>query len=161
HVSVVQQPSQELLADIFALFWRTYEKAKTKFERLTPSFFQRIAAEEVSYFVLLRQPESDTLVAFMLCFRIGSRMVNKFIGLDYSYNGDWFLYFRLWEEAVEWASRTHATELQSGQTGYAGKLDLGHTLIPLTNYCHHQNPVLHYLFAFIARSISWQTLDEH
>jgi predicted N-acyltransferase len=160
HLSVLQYPSQELLADIFALFWQTYQRGKTQFERLTPRFFQLVAEEEVSYFVLLRDPESNKPVAFMLCFRVGSRIINKFIGLDYRYSGDWFLYFRLWEQAVEWASLTHATELQSGQTGYRAKLDLGHELIPLFNYCCHQNPVLHYVFASIARNISWQTLDE-
>jgi len=160
HVSVLQHPNSDVLLDIFTLFWQTYQKGKTKFERLTPQFFQHIAEEEVSYFVLLRHPERNKLVAFMLCFLIGSRVINKFIGLDYSYRGDWFLYFRLWEQAVEWASGMQATELQSGQTGYGGKLDLGHALIPLSNYCHHQNPVLHYLFASIAQHISWQTLDE-
>ena len=73
---------------------------------------------------------------------------------------DWHLYFRLWEEAVGWASKNGATELQSGQTGYGAKLDLGHRLVPLTNYCQHLNPIGHRIFAYIARRISWSTLDE-
>ncbi len=159
HSTVVQRPEGTVLEEIFALFWRTYEKGKTKFERLTPEFFQHTAAVEVSYFVLLRHPQTDKLVAFMLCFHVGSRVINKFIGLDYSFGGDWFLYFRLWEQAIDWASRQNATEFQSGQTGYRAKLDLGHTLIPLYNYCRHRNPLLHRLFAHVARRISWATLD--
>ena len=160
YVTVMQQPSDAVLEEIFALFWQTYQKGKTKFERLTLEFFQRIAAEEVSYFVLLRHPATNQLVAFMLCFLLGSRVINKFIGLDYSFGGDWFLYFRLWEHAIDWASRQHATEFQSGQTGYRAKLDLGHDLVPLYNYCRHRNPVWHRLFAYVARRISWATLDK-
>src|SRR5262249_40431991 len=122
--------------------------------------FRRIAEQEVSYFVLLRHPQTNQLVAFMLCFHVGSRVINKFIGFDYSFAGNWFLYFRLWEQAIEWASRMNATEFQSGQTGYRANLDLGHALVPLYNYCRHRNPLLHRLFAYVARSISWATLDE-
>jgi hypothetical protein len=40
------------------------------------------------------------------------------------------------------------------------KLDLGHKLVPLTNYCMHRNPFIHHLFSFAARYISWSTLDD-
>lgn len=160
HVTVLQHPDPVLLSEVFALFWQTYQKGKTKFERLTPRFFQLIADEDCSHFILLKNPQTGKLVAFMLCFRIGSRVINKFIGLDYHLEGNWFLYFRLWEQAIEWASRSGATEFQSGQTGYRAKLDLGHHLIPLTNYCQHRNPLLHPLFAGLARSIFWSTLDK-
>src|SRR5256885_3667648 len=116
--SRIQSPPQETLDEIFALFWQTYEHGKTKFERLTPAFFSAIAKEPVSHFILLRDPKTNRLVAFMLCFALGSRAINKFIGLDYAYSDDWYLYFRLWEAAVTWASSTGANELQSGQTGY-------------------------------------------
>jgi hypothetical protein len=157
--TVVQHPDATVLDEVFALFWQTYEKGKTKFERLTPRFFQHIATAEASYFVLLRQPQTNRLVAFMLCFRIGARVINKFIGLDYTLAGQWFLYFRLWEHAIAWASRSGARDFQSGQTGYRAKLDLGHRLVPLSNYCRHRNPLLHRLFALVARGISWATLD--
>ena len=40
---------------------------------------------------------------------------------------------------------------ESAKTGYMAKLDPGHHLIPLTNYCLHCNPLLHYLFSFAVR----------
>ncbi len=157
--TVLQNPNAAVREEIFALFWQTYQKGKTKFEQLTPQFFQQIAAEEVAHFVLLRHSETNQLVAFMLCLQIGSRVINKFIGLDYRFDGEWYLYFRLWEQAVAWALRQGATEFQSGQTGYWAKLDLGNELVPLYNHCYHQNPLLHRLFAYVAKGISWVTLD--
>jgi hypothetical protein len=158
--SVIQYPEDSCVAEIFDLYWQTYQKGKTKFERLTPEFFRLIAVEDVSYFVMLRIPETGKLVAFMLCYRIGTRVYNKFMGFDYTVARDWYLYFRLWEVAVEWAATGGASDLQSGQTVYTPKLDLGHTLIPLTNYCIHLNPLVHHIFSAAARYISWSTLDD-
>ena len=158
--SFIRSPDDALLGEIFPLFLQTYERGKIKFERLTPLFFRLISACPTAYFVLLRDAGNGKLAAFMLCFLTGKRAINKFIGIDYSYKGDWFLYFRLWEAAVKWALLAGAEELQSGQTGYRAKYDLGHKLVPLTNYCKHLNPVVHSIFRAIARHISWSTLDD-
>ena len=53
-VSVIQHPDEKTQAEIFALFWQTYEKGKTKFERLNPKFFRLIAQLDLSWFVLLK-----------------------------------------------------------------------------------------------------------
>jgi hypothetical protein len=158
--TVIARPDAAVLAEIFALFWQTYEHGKTKFERLTPQFFAAIAEAAPARFVLLREPASGRLVAFMLVFLVGSRVINKFIGIDYTLGRDARLYFRLWEHAVRWALGAGATEIQSGQTGYGVKLDLGHELVPLTNYCRHRNPVLHRVFASVAARITWASLDD-
>ena len=157
--TVVQHPGAEELTEIFGLFWQTYEHGTTKFERLTPAFFETIAKEPVSHFVLLRNPRTAKLAAFMLCFKLGDRVINKFIGLDYTRGEDWFLYFRLWEQALRWAYQQGAREFQSGQTGYRAKLDVGHRLVALDNFCRHQNPIINAIFARIARGISWSSFD--
>ena len=155
--SVVQHPDAATLAEVWPLFWQTYLKGRTKFERLTPAFFDRIAAEPTSHFVLLRH--AGRLAAFMLCFDCGSRMVNKFIGLDYALPTGGNLYFQLWDAAVRWAAERGFAEIQSGQTGYRFKLDTGNALVPLTNLARHRNPIVHRLFAWQARGITWRTID--
>jgi hypothetical protein len=157
--SVIQNPDPATREEIFGLFWQTYEKGETKFEKLNRRFFQEIAKFDGAHWVLLRHASDNRLAAFMLCFLLGKRAINKFIGLDGTLQGDWYLYFRLWREAVEWASQSGASELQSGQTGYRAKLDLGHQLVPLTNYCRNSNPVTHWIYAKVAGGITWETLD--
>ncbi|HEY2387300.1 MAG TPA: GNAT family N-acetyltransferase [Candidatus Binatia bacterium] len=159
-MSIAVQPEEAVRREIFALFWQTYERGKTKFERLTPEFFAALAAEPVAHFVLLRERATGALVAFMLLFLLERRAINKFIGIDYRRGREGNIYFQLWEHAVQWAYDVGATELQSGQTGYAVKLDLGHELVPLTNYCTHRNPVLRYLFAAVASGVGWASLDK-
>jgi hypothetical protein len=61
---------------------------------------------------------------------------------------------------VRWAGAAGATEIQSGQTGYPIKLDLGHELVPLTNYCTHRNRLVHRVFAVVASHVDWASLDD-
>jgi len=157
---VVRRPDAATHAEIWRLFSKTYEKATTRFERLTPAFFQAIAEGEGVSFLLLRERTSKRLVAFMLCFYQRDRAINKFIGIDYDAGKQAFLYFRLWEEFVRWAISQGAVELQSGQTSYSAKLDLGHELVPLCNFSRHRFWLLHVIYAFVGRFITWSTLDE-
>ena len=158
-VEVIQQPDSEILNELFNLFWQTYEKGGTKFERLNRKFFDLIAAETNSHFIILREQSNGKIVAFMLCFALGDQVINKFIGIDYQQPKEWFLYFKLWEAAVDWAAGIGAKSIQSGQTGYAPKIELGNQLVPLTNYCAHLNPVINWIYAKVAKTINWDTLD--
>ena len=158
-VEVVQTPGRELLEEIFALFMQTYEKAVTRFERLDMRFFDRVALEPRAHFLLLRDRATGRLAAFMLLFELGDTVINKFIGIDYARPKDEMLYFRLTDAAVDWATGKGATRLQSGQTGYRVKIELGHALTPLTNFGRHRIWPIHAIYALVAGTISWKSLD--
>ena len=158
--SVVARPSDAELHELFPLFLQTYARGKTKFERLDLRFFAAVREHPQSAFILLREKSSGTVVAFMLVFQLGERVINKFIGIDYRRGERAFLYFRLLDAAVDRAYAVGAKELQSGQTGYRAKADTGHRLVPLHNVFHHANPLIHAVFRRIGRSVTWRTLDE-
>jgi uncharacterized protein len=160
-ISIVVNATDAIIAEIFPLFMQTYEKGATKFERLGEEWFRQIAKHEPSHFLILRDPANNgRAVAFMLCFKMGSRAINKFIGIDYPFDaGNRYLYFQLFAAAYDWAATTGAQVFQSGQTGYRAKMDLGHTLVPLHNYCHHRVWPLHRLFSAVTSGVTWETLD--
>jgi hypothetical protein len=139
---------------------QTYEKGKTKFEKLGIEYFREAGKLPESYFVLVREKENCMMVAFMLCFKLDGKIVNKFIGLDYSRPLSWSLYFRLWEASLEWVVKQNCPEFLSGQTGYRFKIDVGNSLVPLNNYCKHTNPMVLAVFATHAKEVSWATLDD-
>ena len=157
--TVVSHPSDHELREILGLFQQTYERGRTKFERLGLRFFECIRGQPPARFILQRDAANGELVTFMLVFHLGGRVVNKFIGLDYRRGEKVFLYFRLFDAALDWAYAAGATELHSGQTGYRAKLDLGHRLVPLWNFFRHRNPLVHALFGAIGRRITWRSLD--
>lgn len=156
---VIQHPDEATLDEIFGLFMQTYSRAETKFERLDRRYFEVFAALPQAYFLIQREAASGAMVAFMLCLKSGDLVINKFIGLDYGRDRDWSLYFRLTSAAVDWALSIGAKALQSGQTGYRPKLELGHSLQPLFNYARHRNPLIHAIYAFVGKDISWASLD--
>lgn len=158
-VEVVSSPDGAQLDEILPLFLQTYERGRTKFERLGAPFFRAVARHPEARLILLRERRGGALVAFMLTFTLGRRMINKFIGLDYGQDPRASLYFRLFDAALDEAYRSGAAELQSGQTGYRAKLDLGHDLVPLYNVFRHHNPVVHALFRTIGTRIGWSSLD--
>lgn len=156
---VIQRPSPDVLDEVFGLFRQTYDRARTSFERLNRQFFGTIAEAPVSHFVVIREKRSRQMLAFMLCFDMGGRIINKFIGIDYARPREWRLYFRLWDAVIDWALTRGASAIQSGQTGYAAKIETGHALVPLTNYGRHRHRVINRIYETIVRTISWESLD--
>ena len=158
-VSVIHLPDNQTLHQLYRLFSRTYLKGKTKFEELTPEFFEFISREKETHFIILRHQSSHEIVAFMLCFDLRGHVINKFIGIDYDAPQDWFLYFRLWIEVVNWSYKIGAKTIQSGQTAYPAKIETGHQLVPLTNFCKHRNTLMHGISKKVASLVNWNTLD--
>jgi len=159
-VEVLQRPDAKTLDDIFALFWQTYQKSTSKFERLNRRFFEVFAEEQATLFILLREKVSGEMVAFRLSFDMGERLINLFIGMDYSRPKEWMLFFRLWEAAVDVALARGLTAIVSGRSSYEVKIETGHKLVPLNNYCRHRNILLHTIYRTVARRIDWPSLDE-
>jgi Acetyltransferase (GNAT) domain len=159
-VEIVQHPDAKTLDDIFGLFWQTYEKSATKFVRLNRKFFELIAEKQPAHFIILREEVTGEMIAFMLCFDMGERLINAFTGMDYSRPKEWMLYFRLWDAAVDLALSRGFTAIVSGRSSYQAKIAIGHQLVPLNNYCRHRNIILHNVYRLFARTIHWASMDE-
>lgn len=159
-VEFVSMPDAARVAEIWQLFQNTYARATTRFERLTEKFWEVVCQQAQSRLIVLRERSSGKAVAFMLVIVNGKRVINKFIGLDYGFGGKAYLYFRLWEEFMRFAIEAGAEEVQSGQTGYRAKLDVGHELVPLSNFFRYRNPLIHKIASVLAKRISWGSLDD-
>jgi Acetyltransferase (GNAT) domain len=158
-VETIQNPDAAMLDDIFGLFWQTYEKSSSKFERLSRKFFQVFAEQQETCFIILREKVTREMIAFMLCFDMGKSLVNMFIGMDYNRPKEWMLFFRLWEAAVDVALARGFTAIVSGRSSYEAKIETGHRLVPLNNYCRHNNILLHTVYSIVAQRVSWASLD--
>jgi len=157
---IVQRPDAKTLDDIFGLFWQTYEKSASKFERLNRKFFEIIAEKQATLFIILREKITGEIIAFMLCLDMGERLINLFIGMDYRRPKEWMLFFRLWEAVVDLALSRGFSAILSGRSSYEAKIETGHRLVWLNNYCRHRNMFLHAIYRIAARSIGWASLDE-
>jgi hypothetical protein len=159
-VEVVSKADAALVDEVWHLFQNTFERATTKFERLTRKFWELACENAPARLIVLRERKTGKAVAFMLVLLLGKRAINKFIGIDYEFGEKSFLYFRLWEEFVKLVAELGMHEVQSGQTGYRAKLDLGHQLVPLSNFFRYRNPIIHRIAALVSSRITWMSLDE-
>src|ERR1700730_2691082 len=80
--------------------------------------------------------------------------------MDYGRPKEWMLLFRLWEAAVDVASSRGFSSIVSGRSSYEAKIQIGHKLVPLNNYCGHRNIVLHNIYRIFAHTIHWASMDE-
>jgi hypothetical protein len=159
-VEIVQRPGTKTLDEIFGLFWQTYEKSSSKFVRLNRKFFEVVAEKQAALFIILREKLTGEIIAFMLCFDMGERLINMFIGMDYSRPKEWMLFFRLWEAVVDLALSRGFSAIVSGRSSYEAKIETGHTLVPLNNYCRHRNIFLHSIYGTLAQRVDWASLDD-
>jgi predicted N-acyltransferase len=156
---VITNPDESSLRAMFSLFCQTYERSEMKFEKLNFEFFRLMAQQPVARFLVLRDSDKR-IVAFRLFFHLQNKLIFKFIGMDYQANRKYYLLFRLIEEGVRYALLHDVTTIQSGQTGYAPKIETGSTLVPLYNFMKHRNPIFHRVLAHLGTDISWSDLDE-
>jgi hypothetical protein len=70
------------------------------------------------------------------------------------------LYFRLWDTVVDWALSRGFSSIQSGQTTYGAKIEMGHDLFPLVNYGRHRKLLIHIIYRRIVQNFGWAELDE-
>jgi hypothetical protein len=83
-----------------------------------------------------------------------------FIGMDYSRPKEWMLFFRLWDAAVDLALSRGFSAILSGRSSYEAKIQTGHRLVPLNNYCRHCNIFINAIYRIVAQRIGWASLDE-
>jgi hypothetical protein len=99
--------------------------------RLNRKFFEVIAEKQAAHFIILREKVTGEMIAFMLCFDMGERLINAFSGMDYSRPKEWMLFFRLWEAAVDLALTRGFSAIVSGRSSYEAKIAIGQKLVPL------------------------------
>ena len=98
------------------------------------------------------------LLAFNLLFFERDRVIDKFIGIDYELARGYDIYVLSWMENVHEALRRSARCLQTGQTAYRRKIQLGSRLAPCVVYFRHRSAPVHAVLRVVAR---WLAFDRH
>jgi predicted N-acyltransferase len=148
----------DIIDDVVRLYASTHANAEFSFEELTPDYFRAVLRELgprancVTYWL-------DTkLVAFNLVLHDGQRLLDKFLGMDYTYARDYNLYFCTWFENVRFCITQRIPLYQSGQGLHAVKRRLGSRLSANWLWYRHRNRVLDTLLALVERIAR---LDRH
>jgi len=128
---------QAIVEELYPLYLQVYDRARFRFEQLTPEFLGRVGRElpeKVRFFVWRQR---GRVVAFSLCMLYGDTIYDEYLGLDYTVALELGLYFYTLRDIVDWGIRNGYRWYCSTALAYEPKRRLRSQLVPLDLYVAH------------------------
>ncbi len=132
---------------VMSLYRATLQRAEFRFEELTESYFENVLRGMPGRALIATYFEGDTLLAFNLILENGRRLLDKFLGMDYSAMDRYNLYHVSWLENVRHCIARRIPVYESGQGLHREKVRLGSTLHANTLWYRHRNRFVDGVFA--------------
>jgi len=152
-IEIVSHLSPEENARCHELYQQTRDKQDLKHECLGPSYFCTCSKELGDSCKMLVARIDGKIIGFAQLLENDNDVINVRMGMDYSYNKDYNLYYHLLYENITYCIRNKKRKLYTSQTCYRPKLEMGAKLLPLHSYIHFTNPVFHkFLGGIVAKN---------
>ena len=149
----------DTLEAVFRLYLDTARRMNVDFEKVPKSFFALISKHmprETKYFLWRIDGK---LVAFALCLVSPDRLIDLYLGFDYSVAHQHHLYFIRFRDLMNWCLRHKIKIYEMGTTGYEPKKRLGFDFVPLYVYARHRNPWLNPFFGLLCAFLKPERFD--
>lgn len=124
------------------LYRETLAHAEFAFEELTPDYFANVLHELRGHAYCVTYSESDRLLAFNLVLQDEHRLLDKFLGMDYTAMDRYNLYQLSWLENVRRCIDGGIGVYESGQGLHHEKRRLGSALAANALWYRHRNRFL-------------------
>jgi len=135
--------------EVHALYLQVLERAKLRFERLTPEFLVALGRERPDRMRFFLWRLDGRLVTCSVCEVTDGVLHDLYLGMDYAVALEHSLYFRTFRDLLEWAIGQGLREYRSTPLGYDPKRRLGFELAPLDLYARHTSSWLAPLFRWL------------
>lgn len=149
----------DVRADVARLYRETLAHAEFSFEKLTPAYFDNVLREMPGRAFCVTYSEGERLVAFNLVLQDGTRLLDKFLGMDYAAMDRYNLYHVSWLENVRHCIDAGIGVYESGQGLQREKVRLGSMLHANSLWYRHCNRFLDAILARIDRIGRLDRLD--
>lgn len=125
------------------LYDNVYHNAKEyKRERMAETFFRDIDKYLGEKSVMVIAKKDGKPIGASLLLLNDKMLISSFMGLDYDYNEEYFVYFNLFYKTIELAIEKGMDEIELGITTLDPKRDMGADVVALNMYMRHANPFL-------------------
>ncbi|WP_062017797.1 GNAT family N-acetyltransferase [Aureimonas sp. AU4] len=159
-VRVERRRSIDDVADtIYALYCQTVESSELQFEYLPRDYFPAMLSRLAPNASMVLYYHDERLFGFNFVIETPTRLIDKYIGMDYAVARDLNFYFNSWMVNVAWCIENRVPVYQSGQAFYGPKLRLGCRLSPNEQYFRHRNRAANALLLQIARFVRLDRFD--
>lgn len=91
------------LAEFYALYRNVYAQSEVHFDQLTPEFFDAVLQDASSGGVVFVYRRDRRIIGWNLCFVVGDKLIDKYVGFVYPEARDCNLYFMSWMHNLEYA----------------------------------------------------------
>ncbi|KAA6204978.1 MAG: GNAT family N-acetyltransferase [Candidatus Tokpelaia sp.] len=153
HKGAAAFADEEQIDLYYRLYSQVYAQSTVHFDLLTRDFFRALLqqADDSLRFITYRDKE-ERLIGYNICFIIGNRLVDKYIGLDYPAATDYSLYFVSWFYNLAYAREQGLQYYVAGWTDPQVKACLGAKFIMTRHIVYIRNPLLRWV---LRRCRSW------
>lgn len=148
----------ERIPDLYPLYLQVYERAKLRFEKLTPEYLCRLGRDfpdRARFFIWTQEGRP---IAFNACTLHDDVLWADYLGMDYRVALDLHLYFIVTRDEIDWCCRNGIRRYCSTSLNYDPKLHLRFRLLPLDLYIRHTNAWVNFI---LRRMVPWMTPAKH
>ena len=149
----------DVQARVWELYTQTVAHSDLQFEHLPATYFTELLQSLAPTASIFLYWAEEKLIAFNFVIETNNRLVDKYIGMDYSTVHQFSLYFNSWLFNVRYCIDRGIGVYQSGQAFYAPKLRLGCRLVPNWQYFRHGNVVINALLRLVANVVRLDRFD--
>ena len=126
----------------YALYAAVYDQSELHFDRLTRGFFAAVLRDGANGGIVFEYRQAGVLVGWNLCFEVGGKLVDKYVGFRYPEARACNLYFVSWMVNLEYAIERGLTHYVAGWTDPEVKAQLGAKFTFTRHAVHVRNPLL-------------------
>ncbi|MEO8459041.1 MAG: GNAT family N-acetyltransferase [Dokdonella sp.] len=111
--------------EFYALFRNVYAQSEIHFDQLTPAFFDAVLQDASSGGVVFTYRRNGCMIGWNLCFVVGDKLIDKYVGFVYPDARDCNLYFISWMRNLDYACERGLKYYVAGWTDPQIKAYLG------------------------------------
>ena len=158
-MKIVAELNEHELKEVYKFYLDIVDKHDMGFELLPPAFFKNLPKnmpEETKYFLWRIDGK---LAAFLLCLVSKDRLIDYYVGMDYSIAYRYHLYFIKFRDIMNWCIKHKIKTYEMGITGYEPKRRLGFEFVPLYIYAKLRNRWMRPAFKAACRFLKFENFD--
>lgn len=158
-MEITDEIGDGVLQDVYKLYLAILEKHDMGFELLPIEFFKNISKNMPGRTKFFLWRIDGKLAAFLLCLVSEKRLIDYYVGLDYSVAHKYHLYFIKFRDVLNWCIKHKIKEYEMGITGYEPKRRLGFDFVPLYLYAKLRNRLLRPVFNLLCQLLKFEHFD--
>jgi len=134
------------IEELYGLYTNVYNKSYVHFDLLTLPFFKNIFTDKTNKGIIFLYRLGQKLIGFNLCFIVGDKLVDKYIGFRYPESVKFNLYFISWFYNIEYCINNRLNYFIAGWSDPKIKSYIGAEFTYTFHAVYIKNPILRYMF---------------